>query len=276
MEIVITVAVFLGLGALMGVLLAVSAKLFHVPVNERVSAIRACMPGANCGGCGYSGCDGAAEAIEKGEAPVTACTVGGAEVARQIGEIMGVEVGEVVRMRAQVMCSGTIEAAQKKYVYEGAEDCAQAAAIGGGNKLCPDGCIGLGTCAAHCPFGAIFIRDGVAVVDHEKCMGCGVCVAHCPKGIIKLIPFDSAHWVGCMSRDKGKDVRAYCDVGCIACKLCEKGCEAGAITVGDNVASIDYSKCVDCGNCVEKCPRGIIWSAGRQSNGEFVIKRTKA
>ncbi len=275
MGILITVLIFLGLGVLMGVLLALSAKLFFVPTNEKVNEIRACLPGANCGGCGFSSCDAAAEAIEKGEAPVTVCNVGGADVARRVAEIMGEEVGEVSRMRAQVMCSGTKEAAMKKYVYEGAEDCAQAAAIGGGNKLCPDGCIGLGTCAAHCPFGAIYIREGVAVVDHEKCMGCGVCVAHCPKGIIKLIPFDSAHWIGCMSHDKGKEVRSYCDVGCIACKMCERVCETGAITVGDNVASIDYGKCVDCGKCVEKCPRGIIWSAKRQGNGEFVISRKK-
>ena len=270
-----TVGVFIGLGLIMGALLAAAAKLFYVRTNERVAQIRACLPGANCGGCGYTSCDAAAEAIEKGDAKTNVCTVGGAEASNKISEILGVEPEKTVRMRAQVMCSGTGELAVKKYVYEGAKDCIEASEIGGGSKLCPNGCIGLGTCAAHCPFDAIYIEDSIAVVDHKKCKGCGVCVSYCPKNLIKLIPYNSAHWIGCSSNDKGRDVRGYCGVGCIACRLCEKSCENGAISIEENLPNIDYEKCVDCGKCVEKCPRGIVWSAKRQENNEFVITRKR-
>ena len=271
-DVLIPVAIFAGLGLLFGAILAIAAKVFEVKVDERVPKIIECLPGANCGGCGYSGCAALAEAIVKGEAKPNACTVGGNEAAQKIGAIMGVEVAETVRMRAQVMCSGTSEFAKKKYIYAGAADCVSASKLGGGDKLCPNGCIGLGTCAAACPFDAIHVENGVAVVDYKKCEGCGTCVYACPKNIIKLIPYNSRHWVGCMSVEKGAMTRKQCDVGCISCKMCEKACEYDAIKVTDFVAAINYDKCVGCGKCVEKCPRHIIWSADSQ-DGKMVIVR---
>ena len=251
---------FVILGGLLGLALAIAAKVFAVKVDERIPAIQEKLPGANCGGCGYAGCSALAEAIVKGEAKPSACVVGGNEVAAEIAKIMGVEAEAPVRMRAQVMCSGTSEFAKKKYIYEGAPDCRAATKLGGGNKLCPNGCIGLGTCVSVCQFGAIKIENGISAVDYTKCQGCGMGVEACPKHIIKLIPYDSKVWVGCMSVDKGAITRSYCDVGCISCRLCEKTCESGAIHVNDFVASIDYTKCTQCGKCVEKCPRKIIWS----------------
>ncbi|MCI8388533.1 MAG: RnfABCDGE type electron transport complex subunit B [Clostridiales bacterium] len=248
------------LGGALGLALAFASKVFAVKVDERIPEIQDKLPGANCGGCGYAGCAALAEAIVKGEAKPSACVVGGETVADSVAEIMGVKAEKPVRMRAQVMCSGTAEFAKKKYIYEGAADCLAATKLGGGNKLCPNGCIGLGTCAHICPFGAIKVENGVSAVDYEICQGCGKCVEACPKHIIKLIPYDSKHWVGCMSVDKGAVTRSYCEVGCISCRLCEKTCESGAIHVNDFVASIDYSKCTQCGKCVEKCPRKIIWS----------------
>ena len=174
------------------------------------------------------------------------------------------------------MCSGTAEYARKKYVYDGAHDCISAAKMNGGDKLCPNGCIGLGTCVTRCKFGAISVIDGVAVVDYRKCTGCGICAASCPKGLIKLIPYRSAHWVGCMSRDKGKTVRDYCKVGCIACGLCDRVCEHDAIHVESNIAHIDYDKCVDCGKCVDKCPRKIIWSCESQKGGLVIVRISEA
>ena len=271
-DILIPVGIFAALGVIFGVILAVAAKIFEVKVDERVPKVLDCLPGANCGGCGFSGCAALAEAIVKGEAKPGSCTVGGSEAAKKVGAIMGVEVGESVRMRAQVMCSGTSEFAKKKYVYAGAKDCISATKLAGGDKLCPNGCVGLGTCVAACPFGSITVVSGVAVVDYKKCEGCGVCTHACPKGIIKLIPYNSRHWVGCMSVEKGAVTRKQCDVGCISCKMCEKSCEYGAIKVTDFVAAIDYEKCVGCDKCVEKCPRHIIWSASSQ-DGHLVIVR---
>ncbi len=273
MKILLPVLIFIGLGLLMGALLALASKLFAVKKDEKAEAIKECLPGANCGGCGYSGCDAYAAAVSAGDAPVNKCSVGGVEAASKIAQIMGVDAGEQVRMRAQVMCSGTGEYAKKKYIYEGIDDCVAASKIGGGDKMCKNGCIGLGTCVRACPFDAIVVEDGVAAVDYSKCKGCGICVSACPKGIIKLIPFDAKHWVGCMSVDDGKNTRKVCDVGCISCKLCQKNCPAGAINVDNFVASIDYDKCTGCDICTDKCPRHIIWSGEVQGKLGLVIKR---
>lgn len=273
MKILLPVLIFIGLGLLMGALLALASKLFAVKKDEKAEAIKECLPGANCGGCGYSGCDAYAAAVSAGDAPVNKCSVGGAEAASKIAQIMGVDAGEQVRMRAQVMCSGTGEYAKKKYIYEGIDDCVAASKNGGGDKMCKNGCIGLGTCVRACPFDAIVVEDGVAAVDYSKCKGCGICVSACPKGIIKLIPFDAKHWVGCMSVDDGKNTRKVCDVGCISCKICQKNCPAGAINVDNFVASIDYDKCTGCDICTDKCPRHIIWSGEVQGKLGLVIKR---
>lgn len=262
MEIIIPVICFAVLGGALGIALAFASKVFAVKVDERVPKIVEVLPGANCGGCGYAGCSALADAIVRGEAPTSACSVGGAKAAAAIAGIMGVEATAGVKMRAQVMCSGSDSCANQKYVYEGTHDCIAAAALGGGAKTCPNGCLGLGTCASVCPFGAISVKDGVAFVDKKKCTGCGKCTSACPKHIIKLIPYNAKYWVGCMSADNGKITRSYCDVGCIACRLCEKACEYGAITVSNFAASIDHTKCISCGKCAAACPRKIIHAPG--------------
>jgi len=255
------------MGGAFGIILAVASKVFAVKVDERQEKIASILPGANCGGCGYTGCAALAEAIVRGEVPPNKCGVLDEKGLIAVCDIMGIEPGAKTRVRAQVMCSGTSQFAKKKYIYEGAKDCICAAKLDNGDKLCPNGCIGLGTCVKACKFDAIKVVDGVAVVDYNKCTGCGVCVSSCPKRIIKLIPFNSAHWVGCMSVDNGATTRKYCDVGCISCRICEKHCPTNAITVNDFVASIEYDKCIDCGNCVSKCPRKIIWSSKSQGEG---------
>ena len=269
-NIIFAVVVFAVLGGAIGAMLAAASKVFAVPRNEKAELIAEVLPGANCGGCGFSGCAALAEAVANGKAKPNSCTVGGAEVTEKVAAIMGVEAGKTVKMRAQVMCSGAHDVSKQKYDYQGITDCRSAMQLGGGSRLCPNGCIGLGTCAAECPFDAIVVENGVAFVDYKKCQGCGICVNVCPKNIIKLIPFDSKHWVGCMSVDKGPVTRTYCDVGCIGCHLCEKVCEAGAIKVDGFLASIDYDKCTGCDKCVEKCPRKIIWSGESQARGPVI------
>lgn len=257
-NILIPAAIFSGLGLLLGILLAVAARVFAVRTDERAEQIAEILPGANCGGCGYSGCAALAEAIVKGEASANACRAGGAVCAERIGAIMGVSVTAQEPLRAMVRCSGSCGHATKKCSYEGVQDCIAADRMYGSDKLCAFGCMGLGTCVSVCKYDAIHIVDGIAAVDPEKCTGCGACAGACPKGLIDLIPLSVPYAVACRSKDPGAIVRKLCDAGCIGCRICEKSCPSGAIRVEDNLATIDPKKCTGCGTCAEKCPRKVI------------------
>lgn len=46
-------------------------------------------------------------------------------------------------------------------------------------------CTGCESCIPACPFGALSMKEGIAVVD-DKCTFCGACVDVCPVGAIKL------------------------------------------------------------------------------------------
>ena len=250
-----------GTGLIIGLLLGVAGKKFAVEVNEKEVAVRSKLPGNNCGGCGYPGCDGLAAAIAAGQAPVNGCPVGGPDVAKEVAAIMGQEVAEGRRMAAFVRCAGDCEHSRKNYVYDGIEDCSIMAFIpGGGAKKCNQGCLGYGTCVKACTFDAIHIENGIAVVDKDKCKACGKCVSVCPHHLIELVPYDQKMRVRCSSLDKGKATMNACDNGCIGCKKCEKNCPVQAITVTNNVAHIDYDKCTNCGLCKENCPRHCIIS----------------
>ena len=253
------VAVLAALGAVFGVLLAVAGKVFAVETDPRQDKVRACVAGANCGACGYPGCDGYAAAVVKGEAPVNACVPGGAAAAAAIGEIMGVSAGAGERYVAFVRCSGTCGHAAEKYEYQGLPSCLAATRLpGGGAKACAAGCLGFGDCVAACQFDAMHIVDGVATVDRSKCVGCMKCAEACPHKLITKVPASSTDVVGCNSTEKGVEVRKVCDFGCIGCKLCARECPADAITVENNLAVIDPSKCVHCGHCADICPRKVI------------------
>ncbi|MBQ5560499.1 MAG: RnfABCDGE type electron transport complex subunit B [Lachnospiraceae bacterium] len=265
---IVAAAAVIGItGLLIGLLLGIAGKKFAVEVDEREAKVRELLPGNNCGGCGYAGCDAMAQAIAKGEAPANGCPVASESASKAIAAVMGEEAGETEKQVAFVKCNGTCDKANVKYNYYGIQDCKKAAvAPGKGGKACSYGCMGLGSCVKACPFDAIHIVDGVAKVDKEKCKACKKCIAACPNHLIELVPYNSLVKVACNSKDKGPVVKKNCDTGCVGCKICEKQCNFDAIQVEDNLAKIDYSKCKNCGLCAMKCPSKIILKEEKNKN----------
>ena len=211
-------------GLIAGVLLTIAAKIFAVPVDETQVKIRECLPGANCGACGYVGCDdyAAALAADHSIAP-NKCVPGGAGAAAGIAAVLGVEAGATEERVAKVMCSGTCDNTSPEMDYQGYKSCAAVKNFFGGPGTCKFGCIGLGDCVKACKFDAIHVEDGVAKVDRDKCVACGACANTCPQKIIDILPKASR-----------------------------------VIHVVDNLAKIDPEKCKNCGMCAKACPRKII------------------
>lgn len=257
-EILIPALAVGAIALVLGAILAFASIVFKVETDEREEQIAEILPGANCGGCGYAGCSAFAKAIVTEGAEITKCNLMTDDKLAAIASIMGVQAGKKVKKIAHVACKGTCDAAKDKYEYYGVSDCVTASQLGGGPKACAYGCLGLGSCAEKCAFGAISIVDGIAVVDKTKCVGCGACANICPKGLIKVTEAKPMAYVNCASKDKGAVVRTVCDAGCIGCKICEKKCEFDAIHVEDNLARVDSDKCTACGACAEACPKKII------------------
>lgn len=251
-----------GLGALLGGILAVASVKFHVEVDPRVEKVREVLPGANCGACGIPGCEAAAEAIVEGKIPYDACIAGGNSVSEAVAEVLGIEAGEWAEPLVTVLrCQGGRGKVQLRYQYQGVADCHAAQLVAGGPLACAYGCLGFGDCVEACPFDAMrMAEDGLPQIDLDKCTRCGICINICPRDILAFLPESAEVAVLCVSKDKAKVVREACKIGCIACKACEKVCEPEAITVVDNLAVIDYTKCTSCGKCVEKCPtKCLVW-----------------
>jgi len=243
------------LGLAFGALLAFASIKFFVPVDPRVEQIRAILPGANCGGCGYPGCDGYAVGVVNEGAKTNLCAAGGTSLAVGIADIMGVKADASVPVRAFLKCKGSPEFSARNAIYEGVSDCRSAAVLPGGSpNACPFGCMGLGTCVKVCVFDAIREENGLVVVDPDKCVGCGTCVATCPKSVLTLIPRASNVQVACNSLWRGPEVKKICSIGCIGCGMCARACPESVITLENNLASIDASKCTNCGACEAKCP----------------------
>ena len=278
MDIVIAIGILGGLGLVFGLVLAAASKVFYVETDPRLDQLNECLPGANCGGCGFAGCGAYAEAVLKGEAPVGKCASGGNEAAKAMAAIMGVEAGEVTRKVALVRCSGArtydaegnlTKGAKMKATYEGFHDCLAASRVGGSGPLsCKFGCLGYGSCTKVCKYGAISVKNGVAVVDEDLCVGCMACAQVCPRKIITAVDPSQNVIIACNSLAKGAVTNRACTVGCIGCGKCMKNCPSGAITITNNLAQIDSSKCTNCGECAKVCPKGLIKDSNVENLGD--------
>ena len=248
-----------GLAFILAIGLGIASKIFAIEIDPKVAAITEILPGANCGGCGYAGCSGFAEALVAGEINPSACKASGSEAIEEMSRILGVTIEQTEKRIAKIFCQGTTDKCKLKYQYQGIEDCQAALLLGDGYKACSYSCLGFGSCVKACLFKAIKIEsDGLPHIDEDRCTGCGSCVRQCPQGVIKLVPISQVCYIPCSSHDKGKAVRQVCQVGCLACGLCVKKCPEQAITMENNCPVIDPAKCSGCGTCVEKCPQKII------------------
>ncbi len=258
--VVIAVIVVIIIGLVMGIMLSVASKFLAVPVDERVEAVRDCLPGANCGACGYAGCDAYAEAVVADPAiGANLCIPGGGDAASGIAAALGVEAGKVVPMMAHVKCNGTKENTEDKFDWLGDKTCSGAKIMFGSKNSCAYGCIGFGDCAEVCPEEAIQVFDGVARVAKDFCIGCGKCAKTCPNGVIEMIPKAANVRIFCNNKDKGKAAMQVCKVSCIACGKCAKTCENEAVVMENNVPVFDYDKNIEpAAAVIECCPRNCL------------------
>ena len=257
--IVVSVVLLTVIGLVAGILLSYASKIFAVKENQLFIDLRAELPGANCGGCGFAGCDDYAHAMaDNKDVPCSKCVVGGPAVAEKLAKVLGTSAESEEKMVAFVACNGTKENAKPLYEYEGIDSCKAAKTWFGGSKACKFACIGLGDCVDACQFDAIHVIDGVAVVGRDYCTACQSCIKVCPQSIISLKPYKETVTVKCSNKDTGKAAMAVCKTSCIACRMCERTCQHDAVHVIDNLAIIDPEKCVGCGDCAVKCPKHAI------------------
>ena len=259
-EILIPVGLVFAVGLIASIILAYASQVFYIQEDETYLKLRAELPGANCGGCGYAGCDDYAHALtdDPDGIPCTKCAVGGPSCAEKLAAILGKSADGMEKEVAFVMCNGTSDNAARLYDYEDMQSCKAAKQLFGGSKLCPYGCIGLGDCVEACQFDAIRIIDGVAVVGRDYCVSCGACAKACPQKLIKILPESAKVQVRCHNEQKGADAKKACSTACIGCGMCAKVCPKDAINVENNLSVIDPAKCIKCGMCAAKCPTGAI------------------
>jgi RnfABCDGE-type electron transport complex B subunit len=280
----IEVTIGLAAGTMLAMAFVVSYVLgwanrkFAVEVDPRVEAVLEALPGANCGGCGFLGCSDYAVAVVADNAPVNRCPVGGEACATAVASIMGVEIGEALPFRPIIHCGAHLEDRLGRTNYVGEQRCASANLVAD-IQGCTFGCLGFGDCTRACKYDALHVADGLAVVDYDKCIGCGACAKVCPRNIITMTPFQSEKVmaVTCSNKDKGKDVMAVCNVGCIGCKACSR--LSNVISIQNNLSVIDYEsytpECMpDLMKACDKCPRHRLVFVGKPSPEESAAAET--
>jgi len=152
------------LGLALGAILGVAARKFHVDADPVAEQIAGMMPQSQCGQCGFPGCGPAAEAVARGEAPVTLCPPGGKALAEAIGEVLGVTVD-----------------------LSDMEDTGPSVA-----RVNEENCIGCLKCFKACPTDAIMGGPKqIHVVFEEACTACGKCVDVCPTECMTMVPIET-------------------------------------------------------------------------------------
>jgi Na+-translocating ferredoxin:NAD+ oxidoreductase RNF subunit RnfB len=260
--IVLTTAIFATILAfVLGTTLGFFKDFFAVPKDPLEDNIREALPGANCGACGFPGCDNYAKAIATGEAGINACTVGGSAVAEKIAQLTGKASEQMAQVVAVLICRGSTVHAPQKGRYTSMKTCRGAKLSTGSTKLCTWGCLGFGDCVNVCKFGALVMDEekGLPVIDYAKCTGCRMCINECPQGLLTGVPKDQkGAIILCANRNPIKQgIIKSCKIACIKCGQCVKQCPQQCIDLSTNIPVVDLSKCNSCGTCVEKCPTKV-------------------
>lgn len=262
--------VFTLLGVFFGFALAATARKFAVPTNPAVDKVRHILPSANCGACGFAGCQAYAEAVvEQPDTLPNKCIPGGSATAGEVAQLTGKAPVAVEERVAVLRCHGTTAYVKPQAEYRGIHSCAAASLVFGGPRMCKNGCLGLGDCVRVCPFDAMRIDTyGIVAIDHAKCTGCGLCIPACPKKILDLYPRTHRVELACVAREKAAAVRAKCLVGCTTCQKCVAACPAQAITWDGTTIRVDHVTCVNYGPtckevCVDICPTFVLHRIGQ-------------
>ena len=195
------------------------------------------------------------------------CTVMGPDEREDVAGYLGISAGSADRRVARLLCAGGRDVAPYKARYHGIESCAAAAAVTGGGKACPWGCLGYADCAVSCDCDALEMSPfGLPVVDLERCTACGDCVEACPLDLFVLMPTDHHLVVQCKNLLSGDAAEAVCSVACNACGRCVADAADGLIEMVHGLAVVDYGR-IETENpkAVERCPTGaIVWMEGQQ------------